>query len=244
MVKALSVTVLILLLGILSFAVFAFSDSISNSGPIEFSQVTLPGGAKLAVFRIDLQSARFACAYTNPPRSVEAFAQSDAILTVNAGYWMADYTPTDLLVVQGKTVKEANLENHHYGLFYVKKGRANVRDLRVSPLKKAERFEHAVKSGPTLVLPGGRPYTSKSVSRHARNAVGKDSSGKLFFVLNTTGRLTYRELTDFLIEELQADYAFNLDGGASVGYTFRSPDGKVHRRRGKPVSSVIQVFAK
>ena len=109
---------------------------------------------------------------------------------------------------------------------------------------KGERFEHAVKCGPTLVLPGGRANKLKSVSRHARTAVGRDKSGRLFFVLTERGRLTYADLTKVLLDDaIDADYAFNLDGGSSVSYCYRTPDGKVHERHGVPVSSVILVLA-
>lgn len=199
----------------------------------------------MIVFRIDPKRAKFTCAYANPPRRVKDFAkQSGADLTVNGGYWAKDYTPTDLLIVNGKTIKKANFKSSHYGLFYVKKGRAGVRDIRVHPIGAKERFEHALKAGPTLIRPGGKPYyLKKSVSAHARNAIGIDNSGRLFFVLNKNGRITYKDLTDFLhSEHIKANYAFNLDGGSSVGYHFLSSDQKILDRRSAPVSSVIQVF--
>lgn len=212
---------------------------------IEFVKKTLKGGVELAIFKIDPARHRLACAYANPPKTVGDFAKdSKAALAVNAGYWAADYKPTDLLVVEGQTIKKANLKNLHWGLFYVSNKRARVRDLRYRPFAKGERFEHAVKCGPTLVLPGGRANKLKSVSRHARTAVGRDKSGRLFFVLTERGRLTYADLTKVLLDDaIDADYAFNLDGGSSVSYCYRTPDGKVHERHGVPVSSVILVLA-
>lgn len=236
---------------LIEFAVFVFTPSsvLSKKEPakpvIEVTERRMPGGAEMIIFRIDPKRARFSCAYSNPPKRVKEFAKNaGAALTVNGGYWGKDYTPTDLLIVNGDTIKKANLKNSHYGLFYVKKGRAWIRDLRIQPVGAKERFEYALKSGPTLIKPGGKPYyLKKSVSAHARNAIGADKEGRIFFVLNKTGRITYKDLTDILhSKEIQADYAFNLDGGSSVGYYLRLPKQQVLQRRSAPVSSVIQVF--
>lgn len=213
---------------------------------VEYFEHQMAGGTVLAVFLVD--AAKFECRvdYSNPPDTVSGFAKKhDALLTVNGGYWNADYTPTDLLVAGGKVIKKPNTVNYHFGLFYAKNGKCNVRDVRRSPIGKNEKFDHAIKAGPTLIKPGGRKYLHKSTSRHARNAVGKDKKGRLFFVLNKTGRITYNELVDFLAsDKIKADYAFNLDGGRSTGYTLRLDGKTIHQRKSAPVSSVIMIFEK
>jgi uncharacterized protein YigE (DUF2233 family) len=240
---------IVLLIATLAFA-SAFGDQAApkpESPPeIETFEKVLPGGAAVRFFRFDPEKTKVLVAYANPPKTVEEFAiETPALLSVNAGYWDSEYKPTDLLIVDGKTIHSANMKNYHYGLFYVKDTKAAVRDIRIRPIRSGEKFQFALKCGPTLIKTGGKKYVYKSESRHARAAVGRDKKGRIFFAMNRRGRLTYNELSDLLLsEEIGAQYAFNLDGGPSVGYHFRQTDGKVIQRRSQPVSSVIQVSAK
>ena len=203
-------------------------------------------GVEIVVLTVDPAKAEFRVAYANPPKPGNRFAEdSGAVLVVNGGYWDAEYRPTDLVVVAGKTIKKANLKNSHYGLFYVKGGKVDVRDLRDRPLGKDETFAYAVKSGPVLVRKGGVANRIKSESSHARCAVGRDKKGRIFFALHKRGRMTYNEFSAFLLtDKVDADYAFNLDGGSSVSYVLKRTDGKIVRKPGPPISSVIEVFAK
>lgn len=229
------------------FASQRVSAQSANQIPgIVYEEKALPDGTVLVFLKIDPAKVDFRCFYENPPMTVNQFAEkTKAPFTVNAGYWDKQYRPTDLLVVQGKTVKTQNTKNSHSGLFFVKGDKADVRDIRRHPILKSERFDYAVKCGPTLVLPGGLPKTSKSVSRHARLAVGKDKNGFIIFLLNKTGRMTYEEFTAVLLEPwVNAEFAFNLDGGPSVGYELKLPDGQVYRRRSQAISSVICAYPK
>ena len=228
------------------YAGASFAKDEKSAPNIEYSLHELENSVEIALFLVPKSRFRFACAYANPPKTVAKFAdKSGATLTVNGGYWDADYNPTDLLIVNGKKIKKINTKNWHYGLFFVKKGQAGVRDLRSRPIRAKEIFEHAIKCGPTLVRPGGVKTPTKSTTLHARAAVGRDRKGNLFFALNKRGRMTYGDLSDFLLSKaVKAEYAFNLDGGRSVGYVFVDENGKIKQRRSAAVNSVIQVFNK
>jgi len=228
-------------------AAFSISLGIGDSKGIIHFEHLLKNGSLLSIYKFNPAKFRFEAAYSNPPKTVNQFSQEkqEAIFTVNGGYWDRDYKPTDLLVVNGKTIKKPNYKNSHYGLFYVKSKTGHLRDLRYKPLGKRERFKHAIKCGPTCVLPGGKPNYIKSISKHARNIIGVDKKGYIFFVLNKSGRMTYKEATDFLVsDKIDAFYAFNLDGGGSVGFVYKEKGKVVDQRRSKKVNSVIYIIRK
>ncbi|MCB9488530.1 MAG: phosphodiester glycosidase family protein [Deltaproteobacteria bacterium] len=210
-----------------------------------YKKLTTPSG-DVHFVSMDPAKFRFEAVYTNPPQSVQArHADSKAILTVNGGYWAEDYTPTDLLVTDGKIVKSENKLTRFKGLFFVKGGMAGLRDLARKPLKdgEAEAFEQAVKCGPAIVR-DGRPVAYKSTKRHRRTIIGEDVAGRIFFLVSDSAWLTYGDAAKIATAApVNASFAFNLDGGSSTGLVIDWRD--VHAREiSVPVGSHIEVFEK
>lgn len=193
---------------------------------------------------LDPKAFDFRVVYTNPPKSVqEQHRAAKADMTVNGGYWTADYKPTDLLVSDGIPIGAYNRQASFNGLFFVQNGRAEVRDLAKRPWNASESFEQAARCGP-VVIRGGAIVPSKSVTRHRRTVIGRTHDGRLFFVVSGRELWTYDESAAICLREpIAAQFAFQLDGGGSTGLAV--DDGEQHIAVGSvPVGSHIQVFRK
>ncbi|MCZ7585617.1 MAG: phosphodiester glycosidase family protein [Deltaproteobacteria bacterium] len=185
----------------------------------------------------------FKVVYTNPPASVQEShrRQPRAVLTVNGGYWTETYEPTDLLVSDGRVVKNVNRKSPFNGLFFVRGGKAAVRNLNEAPLSTAEQFQQAVKCGPLLVRKN-HAVASKSTTRHRRTVVGRDKAGRIFFLVTDGVLARYADMTTVALEiPVRAEFAFNLDGGGSTGLAFDVGERKISVHS-VPVGSVIQVL--
>lgn len=222
----------------LALATGAYGDDSLQSGIIG-------DGADAARYVIfDSAAFDFRVVYTNPPKSVqEQHRHAKAVLTVNGGYWTADYRPTDLLVSDGKQIGAYNRQASFKGLFAVRKGRAEVRDLAARPWNASETFDQAARCGPVVVR-GGSPVSSRSTSRHRRTVIGRTRDGGIFFVVSGRQIWTYDESAAICLREpINAEFAFQLDGGGSTGLAL--DDGDRHFVVGSvPVGSHIQAFRK
>ncbi len=193
---------------------------------------------------LDPSAFDFRVVYTNPPRSVqEQHRIAKPVLTVNGGYWTAEYKPTDLLVSGGKTIAAYNRLASFKGLFEVRSSRAAVRDLAKRPWSASESFEHAVRCGPVVVR-NGAPVSSKSVTRHRRTVIGETRDGRIFLVVSGRQIWTYDDSAAICLREpINAVFAFQLDGGGSTGMAL--DDADEHFVVGSvPVGSHIQAFRK
>ena len=205
-------------------------------------------GNTVSVVRSDLRFFDFAVACAKPPKSVGQFHNENrsALLTLNGGYWDHDYLPTDLCVVEGKVIKPVNTANSHFGLFAVSRsGELVIGDLKTKPLSQVDvdDFRYALKSGPHL-LRKGAPVEFKSSSSHARTVLGKDVQNNVLFVITKSGKMTYSEMVNFMIDSgLGITDAFNLDGGASAGFALgRGTD--IILRDTVSIANVIQLTIK
>ncbi|MCL4235243.1 MAG: phosphodiester glycosidase family protein, partial [Deltaproteobacteria bacterium] len=182
--------------------------------------------------------------YTNPPKSVqEQHREAKAVLTVNGGYWTAEYRPTDLLISDGKRIGSYNRKASFKGLFFVKGSRAAVRDLAKHPWSASEELEQAVRCGPVVVR-NGAVVPSKSTTRHRRTVIGRTRDGRIFFVASDRQFWTYDESAAICLRDpINAEFAFQLDGGGSTGLMLDS-DGAHAAIPSVAVGSHIQVFRK
>ncbi len=205
-------------------------------------------GNTISVVRSDPRFFDFAVSFSNPPKSVSQFHNENqsALFTLNGGYWDQDYVPTDLCVVDGKVIKPVNTANSHFGLFAVRRnGELVIGDLKTKPLSQIDvnDFRYALKSGPHL-LRKGAPVKFKSSSSHSRTVLGKDVQNNVLFVITKSGKMTYSEMVNFMIDSgLGITDAFNLDGGASTGFALGRGTSMILRDT-VSIANVIQLTMK
>jgi exopolysaccharide biosynthesis protein len=205
-------------------------------------------GNTVSVVRSDPRFFDFAVACAKPPKSVGQFHNENrsALLTLNGGYWDHDYLPTDLCVVEGRVIQPVNAANSHFGLFAVRRsGELVIDDLKTRPLSRVDvdGFRFALKSGPHL-LRNGAPVEFKSSSSHARTVLGKDVQNNVLFVITKSGKMTYSEMVNFMIDSgLGITDAFNLDGGASAGFALGRGTDMILRDT-VSIANVIQLTIK
>ncbi|MBZ0274332.1 phosphodiester glycosidase family protein [bacterium] len=147
---------------------------------------------------------------------------SGATVTVNGGYWDASYKPTDLLVAGGKKIRDRNPKAPFRGLFFVRDGRARLADLSREHGAANGPFEEAMICGPVIVR-DGRMAKHRSTSEHRRTVIGRDKRHGIFFLVIDGARASYGELSDIALSDgVDAQFAFNLDGGSSQSASDRS----------------------
>ncbi len=187
----------------------------------------------------------------NSARSPLAKLASDALLTMNGAFFTPGYTPTGLLVSNGRQlhpfIKEAGgagsgvvvLEDDVFEL--LERDAVGRRDF------KSSRF--ALQAGPRIIEPGGAPGIRKSDGARAhRSIIGRARDGRLVLgvVLGPSGwgsGPSLYELQHVLIHESlgtsRLDFALNLDGGPSTGMYLRHPEHRVNEPESAAIYSYI-----
>ncbi len=192
----------------------------------------------LVRFDPDLFTVRVRAA-TGDAQTVRAWSEAtDALLTVNAGYFDENNRPLGLLIADGQ--RFGNTYPDFAGMLVVTPdGETGMRWLREHPYDPQEPFLQAVQSFPVLVKPGGVmgfPADADEGNVSRRIVVAQDGVGRLILLIAPRGYLSLHALAQWLVEpDLDIDIALNLDGGNSAGLWLReTPAAQIDSLVGVP----------
>ncbi|MEM8857444.1 MAG: phosphodiester glycosidase family protein [Chloroflexota bacterium] len=205
---------------------------------------------RVTIMRLDPNQFNFDIGYSpGSPKTLESWRRdSGAILTVNAGYFTADYLATGLTIVQGQPTGSS------YGPFagMVTIGGAepsaniDVRWLRQAPYNPAEQLWAGFQSFPMLVHSGGVaafPPSSDNGDRSQRTVIGKTTDGRIILLATTRAWFTLSEISSWLAQsDLNLELAINLDGGTSTGLILDHPNQSLAILPFSPLPTVLLVY--
>jgi uncharacterized protein YigE (DUF2233 family) len=149
---------------------------------------------------------------------------------MNGGMYGDDFSPTGLLIEDGKQVKGANLAEvrgepgsipNFYkkpnGVFYLSDEAAGVRETEAF-VQAPPGARFATQSGPMLVIDGAihPAFIEGSTDRKPRNGVGVSSPTDVHFVISED-RVNFHDFARFFRDGLGCDNALFLDGGSAPG---------------------------
>ncbi len=173
----------------------------------------------VTVLRIEPGSYQFEVHYSpDAPRTVQEWAAgSQAVITLNAGYFTPEYAALGLVVADG--IRYGQSYGDFAGMLAVRPDGVQVRWLRDQPYHPDEQLVAAVQSFPVLIKPGGvLGFPEEDGIPARRTVIGQDRSGRILIIVCPNGTFTLNRLANFLLEsDLELDIALNLDGGNSAG---------------------------
>jgi len=163
-----------------------------------------------------------------------------ALLAVNGGFFLEDFTPLGLLVSQGHQMNA--LRRADWGVFSVARGRAAVVHRR--EWRRPDGLEFAVEAGPRLVVAGR--VVSLKPQRARRTALCVRAPDDVAIVA-TDGLLYTTELAELLARgEREGGFgcvdALNLDGGSSTQLWFEHAGRRIEVPATAPVANAVALF--
>ena len=202
----------------------------------------------LYVWRLDQNHFRMDVAYTERPKSLDAWQkETNAELVVNGGYFSIEnerYFPDGLAISNGQPFGRSF--NGFGGMLAIDQSGAQVRWLVQEPYNPDEPLQAALQAFPILVQPGGKlgfPADRENYARARRTVIAQDRDGRMLFMVAPEGYFTLHQLSVYLTEsDLNLDVALNLDGGGSTGILVANPREVISPRTLLPF--VILVYAR
>ncbi len=192
---------------------------------VEVRQRDIPfdaGVERATIVRLHPELVTFRVLYApGEPRTVRRWAaETDALLTVNGGYFTEEYRVVGLTISNGE--KFGALYGDFAGLFAVTdEGEVSIRWMREQPYDPAEALREAIQSFPVLVKPGGVmgfPADADDGRPARRTVIAQDREGRILIVAAPRGYASLHEMAVWLTtSDLDITVALNLDGGASTG---------------------------
>lgn len=176
-------------------------------------------------------------------QSLEAWqAETDALITVNGGFFTEENYATGLTVVDGEQFGASY--DDFAGMLTVTDSGTEVRWLRERPLSTNESLNYALQSFPVLVKPGGvLGFPDEDGIPARRTVVAQDINGNLLFIIAPGGFMTLHQMSQWLVNsDLNLDIALNLDGGPSTGLLLAHSDLTIPAF--SPLPAVITVHEK
>lgn len=200
----------------------------------------------VTLLRLDPAYFGFQVSY-NPdqPRTVQQWAaDTQAAITLNAGYFSPEYTVVGLHVVDG--VPHGTSYGDYAGMFTIRPERVEIRWLRQTPYDPNENLLAAVQSFPLLIKPGGKHgFPEEDGIKARRTVIAQDRTGRILLILCPNTTFTLHQLAGYLLEpELDIDVALNLDGGPSSGLSAQLGDTNIQIPSFAPVPAVILINPK
>ncbi len=200
----------------------------------------------MTLLRIVPATYQFDVLYTpGSARSVQQWAaDSKAIVTLNAGFYLPEYLATGLLIVNG--VRHGQSYDGFGGMLAVRQESVQVRSLSAEPYDDAESLRAAVQSFPVLIQPGGvLGFPEEDGITARRTVIAQDRTGSIIIAVCPHGSFTLHQLATFLLQsDLDLDTALNLDGGTSTGLTVRLGEEHFEIPSLVPVPAVITIRPK
>ena len=199
---------------------------------------------RLTILRVDPALYDVGVAYRpGEAQSLEAWqAETEALITVNGGFFTEDYYATGLTVVAGESFGVSY--DDFAGMLAVTDAGTEVRWLREQPFDPSETLHYAVQSFPVLVKPGGvLGFPDEDGFPARRTVVAQDRNGNLLFILAPSGFMTLHQMSQWLVDsDLDLHIALNLDGGPSTGLLLAGSDLAIPAF--SPLPAVIVVHEK
>jgi uncharacterized protein YigE (DUF2233 family) len=200
----------------------------------------------ITVLRIEPTRYQFNVLYTaGTARTVQQWAaDSGAIITLNAGYFTAEYLATGLVVADG--VRYGQSYDGFGGMLTIQDDAVQVRSLSEIPYDPDEPLLAAVQSFPILIRPGGvLGFPEEDGIPARRTVIGQDRAGKILVLVCPQGAFTLHQLASYLLDsDLDLDTALNLDGGTSTGLFLSLGEAHIEIPSYVPVPAVISIGAK
>lgn len=155
---------------------------------------------------------------------------------MNGGMYEPDRTPVGLLVIGGRTVREAN-RAEGLGNFYLKPNGVFWTDAEgAAHIGETGRFTgpaaFATQSGPLLLQDGALhpAVQTDGASRHIRNGVCTPRSGGEAFFVISQGEVSFGKLARLMRDALPCRDALYFDG--TVSSLWSPPLGRLDKRAG------------
>jgi len=173
----------------------------------------------------------------------ELARKAHALAAINGGFFLPDYRPLGLLIVDGKEVNP--LRNADWGIFLIQDDSPRI--IHTKEYQNGWRVSQALQVGPRLVVNGRQLQMKKQVAR--RSAVGI-STKKQVILLNTEDTDIYAQdlARIFYLPEsqggLECSDALTLDGGPSAQMYADYKSLKIDIAGGWGIPNGIAVFKK
>ena len=141
--------------------------------------------------------------------------KAQALAAINGGFFLPDYKPLGLLIVDGREVNP--LRNADWGIFLIQEDSPRI--IHTKEYQNGWKISQALQVGPRLVVGGRQLQMKKQVAR--RSAVGITTK-KQVILLNTEDTDIYAQdlARIFYLPEsmggLECSDALTLDGGPSA----------------------------
>jgi uncharacterized protein YigE (DUF2233 family) len=181
---------------------------------------------RLTILRLDPAFFDVRVAYRpGEAHSLEAWqAETDALITVNGGFFTAENYATGLTIVDGQLFGASY--GDFAGMLSVTEAEVEVRWLRERPFTPDEPLQYAVQSFPVLVKPDGvLGFPEEDGVPARRTVVAQDRNGNLLFIIAPGGLMTLHQMSQWLVSsDLDLHIALNLDGGPSTGLLLANSD--------------------
>lgn len=166
--------------------------------------------------------------------------EAGALLAVNGGFFLEDFTPLGLLVSGGRELNA--LRRADWGVFSVAGGRADIVHRR--EWRRPAGLEFAIEAGPRLVV-AGRVLSLKP-QRARRTALCLRAPDDVVVVV-TAGQLDTTEFAELLARAESAGGlgcrdALNLDGGSSTQLWFEHGGRRIEVPAVAPVANAVALF--
>ena len=222
---------------------------------VEYQRI-VRGNSDVHVTKIDLKHPDTKVIATGRQQrglTVSEYAKkSKAIVAINADYFDPQLRPIGKSVGACGVWWKGQTVQRKQGLVAIGAGRAEIQK---NTQKTRGWMRGAVSGWPLLVedcapiepLPGSAPFT---LGPHPRTAVALSKDGRTMYFVVADGRrenvpgMTLPELAKFLVSELQACRAMNLDGGGSSAMWVRDaivnrPSDGTERKVGNHLAVVL-----
>lgn len=220
---------------------------------LDFRTFTL-AGVPAQVLRVDPKALDIRLLYDpDNPRTVAGWNEvSGALLTINAGFFEADYTTSGLLFLSGREYGRsyAEREDPRYrssGVLILLPEGASIQVVSDQPYQASQETQFALEGYPVLIDNGAR-FQFDLIERLAnRSAVAVDNEGRLLLILVYDKPVTLKEFQAGLLElsgELGITSALNLDGGPSSGMVITAVNFQLEKNSFSQVPIVLAVFQK
>jgi uncharacterized protein YigE (DUF2233 family) len=201
---------------------------------------------KLQVLRIDLEKfpvrVMDSRAFGMGRMAIKELAKkSDALAGVNGGFFLPDFRPLGLLIIDGRETNP--LRQTDWGIFLIQNNHPRI--IHTREFQNAGTITQALQVGPRLVVSGRELRMKKQVAR--RSALGITYKDKII-LLNSEDTEIYAQVLAGIFHRreseggLECRDALALDGGPSAQMYAEYKALKIDLPGGWPVPNGIGVF--
>lgn len=174
-------------------------------------------------------------------RVADTTLQENTFLSINGGFYTAEFMPLGLSIVDGKKISSLVHNRLLAGLLLIdKQGQISIEPWD-HPL---DGIAFAIQTGPFLIKPGGIVGVYEAATKEERRTVVALACNKDLLVISTSA-VSLRDLAVLLKDRPEVfgvdkiDRALNLDGGRSTALSLRLPDQFINISEIAPVRNML-----